>query len=389
MRKDDWDEERSDLSPGSGRGRQWLQRGTGMMLGVVAGAGAAFSADIWDAIRSAVPNSAIAMAPEPAAKSAAVPGRSDTADAIRQLHHALLARAREAIGRGELQEAERLIGAAEKLDPDAPMIADARRQLDVAKAKLDLARSAPATGRTDAPVRPPESAKTPAQAPEATTPAGAVPSVAFAEGVKQFRARNYTGALALLGDAAAAGHAPAQNYLGYMYRHGFGVNQDFARALSWYRKAADQGHGGAMNNIGYLYRHGLGVERNDADALGWFRRAAERGDASGQYNLGQMLTDGIGVAADHREAFKWLRAAADQGHPRAAFSLGHMYAQGLGVAAEQAEAYFWYGIAARNGVEGAQRFRTALGTQLTNTQRQVADARVARWRTQDALGEAQ
>ncbi|MCW5771926.1 MAG: sel1 repeat family protein, partial [Rhodospirillaceae bacterium] len=136
--------------------------------------------------------------------------------------------------------------------------------------------------------------------------------------------------------------------------------------------------------IGYMHRHGLGVDRDYAEARNWFERAAERGDSAGQYNLAQMLSDGVGGAPDYRVAMKWYRAAADQGHPRAAMGMAHLYAQGLGITADPVEAYFWYGVAARNGVEGAQRFRTALGAQLTLLQRQAADSRLATWKVQNA-----
>jgi TPR repeat protein len=102
-----------------------------------------------------------------------------------------------------------------------------------------------------------------------------------------------------------------------------------------------------------------------------------------------MLADGVGAAPDHREAMKWYKAAADQGHARAAMGIAHLYAQGLGIAADPVEAYFWYGVAARSGVEGAQRFRTALGAQISTPQRQTADSRLARWRSQSAEREAQ
>ena len=40
--------------------------------------------------------------------------------------------------------------------------------------------------------------------------------------------------------------------LGYMYRYGQGVPQNFELARQWYRLAADQGHARAQNNLGAL-----------------------------------------------------------------------------------------------------------------------------------------
>jgi hypothetical protein len=371
----------------SGRGRVWLQRCTGILLGGLAGTGAAFSADLWHVAWNAgieTPSErAAADTPDAGAERRTAPIPTvDAAESARQITHTLIMRARELIARGEIREAERFIAAAEKLAPDSVTLAETRRLLDVAKAKIELAKSAPATGKPDRADS--QRPAAPARRDEAETPV-----VEFATGVKEFRAKNFNAALAHFGKAAAAGHAPAQNYLGYMYRHGFGVGQDHAKALAWYHKAAAQNHAGALNNIGYMHRHGLGVAENFAEARNWFRRAAERGDPAGQYNLGQMLADGVGTAPDYREAMKWYKAAADQGHARAAMGVAHLYAQGLGIAADPAEAYFWYGVAARSGVEGAQRFRTALGAQLSTPQRQTADSRLARWRTQSAEREAQ
>jgi hypothetical protein len=374
-------------APSGGRGKVWLQRCTGIVLGGLAGTAAAFSADLWHVVWNAGIESPAerAAADRPDAgrdqRAAPIPAL-DAKESAHQIAHTLILRARELIARGDIREAERFIAAAEKLEPASQALAETRRLLDVAKAKIELAKSAPATGkpeRADA-----QRPAAPQHSDEAETPAGE-----FAAGVKEFRAKNFNAALAHFGKAAAAGHAPAQNYLGYMYRHGFGVDQDYAKALAWYQKAAAQNHAGALNNIGYMHRHGLGVAENFADARDWFRRSAERGDPAGQYNLGQMLADGVGAAPDYREAMKWYRAAADQGHPRAAMGVAHLYAQGLGTDADPSEAYFWYGVAARSGVEGAQRFRTALGAQLSAAQRQTADGRLARWRTQSAEREAQ
>jgi TPR repeat protein len=377
MRNEDWAAMGDDDAATPRRGRVWLQRGAGIVLGALAGTGAAYSADLWQAFLSPE----IASPGERAAadrdeRTAPIPAL-DAAESARQIAHTLVIRARDLIARGEIREAERFLAAAEKLEPDSAPLAETRRLLDVAKAKIELAKTAPATGRPERMEAERPAAETPRRAEPERAAATTSPVDEFAAGVKEFRNKNYNAALAFFGKAAAAGHAPAQNYLGYMYRHGFGVGQDFAKALSWYQKAAAQNHGGALNNIGYMYRHGLGVEQDYAQARAWFKRAAERGDAAGQYNLGQMLADGVGATADYREALKWYRTAADQGHPRAAMGLAHLYAQGLGAAADPAEAYFWYGVAARSGVEGAQRFRTALGTQLTSVQRQTADARLA------------
>ena len=76
---------------------------------------------------------------------------------------------------------------------------------------------------------------------------------------------------------AEQGDAGAQSYLGYMYRSGLGVEQDYAEAVKWYRKAADQGDGDAQCNLGVMYCSGLGVEQDYAEAVKWYRKAADQG----------------------------------------------------------------------------------------------------------------
>jgi TPR repeat protein len=379
-----------DAAASMGQGGLWRQRFVGIVLGGLAGTAAAFSPDIWNLLwDGGVTTPGERAATAETAGTTVIPP-VDAAESARQVAHGLMMRARELIVHGKIREAERYLAAAEQLTPDSAALTETRRLLDIARAKIELATKAPASGppveRADAE---PRTSSGPAKSADSAVSSAAPLAAGFAAGVKEFRDRNYDAALAAFGKAAAAGYAPAQNYLGYMYRHGLGVTQDFARALAWYQKAAAQNHAGALNNIGYLHRHGLGVERDYAEARNWFERAAERGDAAGQYNLGQMLAGGIGAAPDYREAMQWFKAAADQGHPRAAMELAHLYAQGLGVTADPAEAYFWYGVAVRSGVEGAQRYRTTLGAQLSSAQRQAADRRLVMWGQQSADREKQ
>ncbi len=84
---------------------------------------------------------------------------------------------------------------------------------------------------------------------------------------------------------AEQGFAKAQYYLGVMYENGKGVEQDVAKAVSWYRKAAEQGYAKAQFNLGGMYALGKGVEQDVAKAVRWYRKAAERGSARAQNKL--------------------------------------------------------------------------------------------------------
>ncbi|KAF8928216.1 hypothetical protein BGZ58_009806, partial [Dissophora ornata] len=59
--------------------------------------------------------------------------------------------------------------------------------------------------------------------------------------------------------AANQGEANAQYNLGFMYRNGKGVPQDYSKAMEWYLKAANQGHASAQFNISAMREHGKGA----------------------------------------------------------------------------------------------------------------------------------
>ncbi len=54
-----------------------------------------------------------------------------------------------------------------------------------------------------------------------------------------------------------------------------GTDQDYNRAMKWYRKAAEQGYADAQYNIGYMYKNGKGVEQDKAKSFSWYRKAAQ------------------------------------------------------------------------------------------------------------------
>jgi TPR repeat protein len=64
-----------------------------------------------------------------------------------------------------------------------------------------------------------------------------------------------------------------------MYYHGYGVQQDFAEAVRWYRKAAEQGNAFAQYYLGFRYYNGQGVPRDYVQAYKWMSLAATRAAA--------------------------------------------------------------------------------------------------------------
>jgi len=97
------------------------------------------------------------------------------------------------------------------------------------------------------------------------------------EGVKAMAINDYARAFELWLPMARNGEKKAQHNLGLMYNNGWGVMQNFAQAMKWYRLAAEQNYMESQNNIGVLYEQGLGVNTDYAEALKWYQLAATQG----------------------------------------------------------------------------------------------------------------
>jgi TPR repeat protein len=113
---------------------------------------------------------------------------------------------------------------------------------------------------------------------------------------------------------AQEGGVEAQYHLGWIYRQGKVVSQDYNKAVKWYTKAAVQGHALAQTWLGVMYNLGFGVNRDYKAAAKWYREAADQGNPLGQLRLAAFYSQGDGVAKNLKEAEKWyLRSASHDG----------------------------------------------------------------------------
>ena len=85
--------------------------------------------------------------------------------------------------------------------------------------------------------------------------------------------------------SADAGDSGAMNNIGYLYRYGLGVTQDYQQAMQWLRKAATAGDSAAIENIGYFYEHGQGVKQDYTQAVALFRKASAAGNRVATFNM--------------------------------------------------------------------------------------------------------
>ena len=178
--------------------------------------------------------------------------------------------------------------------------------------------------------------------------------------------QDYTKAVSYFRIAATQGHADAQNFLGICYDEGKGVDKDHVEAVKWFRKAAEQGDKYGQNNLGNRYYNGEGVEQNYTEAVKWYRKAAEQGLSSAQNTLGNRYYHGEGVKQNYTEAVKWYRKAAEQGEKYGQYNLGFCYYHGNGVDKDDVEAAKWFRKSAEQGYESAkeklEEINTALAT---------------------------
>ena len=77
----------------------------------------------------------------------------------------------------------------------------------------------------------------------------------------------------------------AMTKLGYMYRSGTGVQQDYNKAKQLYEKAIELGNSTAMNNLGKMYQEGKGVQQDYNKALQLYIRYYKLTQDSGILNI--------------------------------------------------------------------------------------------------------
>ena len=120
-------------------------------------------------------------------------------------------------------------------------------------------------------------------------------------------------------EATLWGDEESQNVLGDIYRNGYGIGQNYQKALRYYREAAigefaeNKSVQAARKALGDMYLKGEGVKMDYRKAFKFYEKAAEQGDAEAQFQLGQMYLKGEGIEKDEQEGLAWIRRAADFG----------------------------------------------------------------------------
>ena len=88
---------------------------------------------------------------------------------------------------------------------------------------------------------------------------------------------------------------------------------------------ADAGNSQAMVNLGWLYKHGIGVERNYFTAYTWFMRGSITDNSNANYNIGLLYLKGLGVKQDIVQGLNLLTDSADKKNSIAMKIIGDYY----------------------------------------------------------------
>jgi TPR repeat protein len=140
----------------------------------------------------------------------------------------------------------------------------------------------------------------------------------------------------------SSGNAVAQNNLGDCYQFGVGTDKNEIKAFEWYLKSAIAGCNNGKANLGFCYQYGIGTDKNEIKAFEWYSKAAENGIAIAQNNLGYCYHFGKGIDKDETKAFKWFLKSAVSGYTIGQCNLGYCYQYGIGADKNEKKAFEWY-----------------------------------------------
>ena len=105
--------------------------------------------------------------------------------------------------------------------------------------------------------------------------------------------------------------------LGALYYTGFGdfLQQDYAKAMSYYEKAAETSelkNAWALNNLGYCYYYGRNGKIDYEKAYSCFALSATYRNPNAMYKLGDMYYNGDFVDKSFDASFYWYAMAREQ-----------------------------------------------------------------------------
>ena len=152
---------------------------------------------------------------------------------------------------------------------------------------------------------------------------------------------------------AEKGDCKAQFILGNCYYNGYGIDVDYAEALSWREKVAEAGDAQAQFLVAQQYFSGIGTLFDAERAKHWYTLSAENGNVEAQFELAKLLENGKDrVKKNLAGAFYWYKKAAEADDIYAILKVGQMYDAGIGIGKNIEKALYWYEkAAAKNSID--------------------------------------
>ena len=128
-----------------------------------------------------------------------------------------------------------------------------------------------------------------------------------------YAAGKFDSAFEKFSDLAAELNSEAMFYLGQMYSHGKGVEENSKAAMSWYEMSANGGFVKSQTELATM----LYFDDRHQESIGWFKFASENGDPIATGYLGSFYLTGefdkYGLKQDFELAAKLLEEAAKKG----------------------------------------------------------------------------
>ncbi len=146
------------------------------------------------------------------------------------------------------------------------------------------------------------------------------------------------------------GEATAMTVLGELYYLGRAGEQDYEKAVYYYKMAMEHGERAACENLGYCYYYGKGVEIDYEKAFHCFIKGALDRHLRSLYKIGDMYRYGYYVAKDENEAFYIYRTCYDELGEKSApilgadicLRMGDVYFYGIGTEKDYCRALHYY-----------------------------------------------
>ena len=154
--------------------------------------------------------------------------------------------------------------------------------------------------------------------------------------------------------ASEQGEKECTYMVGNMYMTGYGCEQDYAKAYSYFEKCQDEPIDDLALNMAFC-KIQMNDGKVDATALSLLTSEAEKGNATAQRVLGDCYANGDGVALDLSEALKWYEKAAEQGDPYSMYATSVFLLKGdAPIVQDHAKGISYLEKAASSGLPAAQ-----------------------------------